>query len=553
MSTLSYWNESNPLIYDNTTIVDRARKRTEVYPDVIPFVERSLSGSRRSITNREFLSKVEKVAKYLVSIGVQKGDKIAIFGQNSLEWIIGEFAIFFAGAVSVHVNILRKDASDALESIDICKCKCLLIDPTDSSSALRLITDFKQRDENNNILLLKKNENCQFHHIELEFDLPDRKLELPHVVPEDDAVIFTTSGSTGNPKLVLHTHYGIVCNVPSDEENPGYKHYGGPSKFVVFNDRTFSWLGGSPITNFLYGNQSIFTSSSAHPTKEQALEIWNMIKEEKCTSGWFLPYLMQNIIDAHEKLEDDGFRLSFLFSGGQIMDETFVKAIYRYSNLFFASYGFTESFAGVSMFMLKEDQPYHTGYTGKVSKGVELRIVDESENIVPLETQGEIQIRQKALFKEYFGNEKLTKEVLTSEGWFKSGDIGYLREEGTLFITGRKKDIISRGSRKITPGSIEDKIKSMPGIKHVVVIGVPDDRLLEEVCVCFIPFEGIDLTPAAVEEFCQNIFLKEESADGMGEMPKYFVRFEAFPSLQNGKLDKVQLKLLATENLPLGE
>ncbi|OWF44125.1 uncharacterized protein LOC110458802 isoform X2 [Mizuhopecten yessoensis] len=551
MSTLSYWNEPNTLQYDNKTIVDRMRSRTEVYPDVVPFVERLLSGSKRSITNQEFLQKTEKIAKYLVSLGVKKGDKIAIYGKNSLEWIIGEFAIFFAGAVSVHINILTRDASDALGMIDICKCRFLLIDPTNDNGAAQLISAFKERDRNNHILLLRKNEKYQFYDLESEFCSPDRKSELPNVDTDDDAMIFGTSGSTGTPKLVLFTHFNIACNTPTDADNPSYSHFGGPSKFTIFNDRTFSWMGGTPITNFLYGNQMIFTSTSANPTKEEAMQIWKMIQEEECNGGCFLPYLLQNIIDTLGKVEDDGFRLHMLFSGGQIIDDAFIKTVWRYCKLFFIGYGFTECFASVSLIPLSEGQPYCTGYVGKINKGVELRIVDGSEDTVPLGIHGDIQIRHKALSKGYFANDELTKEVFTATGWFRTGDIGYLKDEGVLIITGRKKDIISRGTMKITPGFVEEKIQSMPGIKNVVVVGVPDDHLLEEVCVCFIPVEEMDVTPAAVENFCKDTFLKEETLDGMGEMPKYFLRFEIFPLLYNGKLDKVQLKKLAAQNLKL--
>ncbi|XP_033729132.1 medium-chain acyl-CoA ligase ACSF2, mitochondrial-like [Pecten maximus] len=552
MSTLSYWNEPSTLIYDNTSIVDRARTRTEVYPDVIPFIERSMSGSRRSLTNQEFLQKVEKIARYLVSVGVRKGDMIGIFGPNSLEWIIGEFAIFFAGAVSVHININKRDASDAVEVIDICKCRFLLIDPADNSGALELISEFKQRTDNNQIFLLRKSENCPFHDLESELSAPERKFELPKVDAEDDAVIFTTSGSTGNPKLVLHTHSAVVCNIPTDKENPTHAMLGGPSMFKMFNDRTFSWMGGSPIVSFVYGNQFIFTSSKTHPTKEHAKQIWEMMKEENCMGGCFLPYLLQNMIDTHAIPEDDDFRLQMLFSGGQIIDDTFMKEVWRYCGTLYIGYGFTESFSSVAALILPEGQPYYKGNVGKISKGVELRIVDDSENIVELESQGEIQIRQNSLMKGYFANDELTKATFTPSGWFKTGDIGYLREEGALFITGRKKDIISRGTRKIMPAGIEDKVKDMPGIKQVVVVGVPDDLLLEEICVCFSSVEGKDVTPAAVEEFCKNVYLKEETADGMGEMPKYFQRFESFPLLHNGKMNKVQLKLNAAQNLKLG-
>ncbi|XP_069107832.1 putative acyl--CoA ligase YdaB isoform X1 [Argopecten irradians] len=551
MATLSQWIEPDAYEYDNTTIVDRTMKKMENFPDAVPFIERSLSGSRRSLTNQEFVQKVIKIAKYLVSFGVKKGDKIAIFGKNSLEWIIGEFAIFFAGAVSVHINITNRDASDAIETLGICKCRFLLIDPTENSGAQALIPQFKLTDDSNHVLLLRKNGKWDFNDLESELNVPEHEVELPKVDVGDGAVIFTTSGSTGNPKLVLHTHSGIVYSIPNDENNPTFKHFGGPSKFKLFNDRTFSWLGGSPLVSFLYGNQILFMPSVTHPSKEQAVQIWNIIREEKCMGGCFLPFLLQNMVDTHVGPGEDDFKLIMLFSGGQVLDETFIQKTWQYCKTLYVGYGFTESFSSISALTLNEGQPYYKGFVGKVAKGVELRIVDEFDNVMELESQGEIQIRQKSLFKEYFANDQLTKNAFTASGWFRTGDIGFLREGGVLVITGRKKDIISRGTRKIMPGGIEDTVRKMSGIKEVVVVGVPDDRLLEEICVCFISDEGVDLTAEDVEGFCKNIYLKEEAADGMGDMPRYFLRFDSFPLLNHSKMNKVELKLQAALKLKL--
>jgi acyl-CoA synthetase (AMP-forming)/AMP-acid ligase II len=142
----------------------------------------------------------------------------------------------------------------------------------------------------------------------------------------------------------------------------------------------------------------------------------------------------------------------------------------------------------------------------------------------------------------------MTQAILPGN-WFHSRDIAHTNEENHIVIKGWIKDCISRGTRKIIHGSIEDIVITMHGIQNVVAIGVPDKPLYEEVCICYVIVPGHDISPTDVKQFCIENFIGQDAIDGLGEMPKYFIRFDSLPKLMNGKINKRQLRLDATQQL----
>lgn len=192
------------------------------------------------------------------------------------------------------------------------------------------------------------------------------------------------------------------------------------------------------------------------------------------------------------------------------------------------------------------------GDVGKPLEGCEIRVTDDVDNIVPLGTVGHIQSKSPCVMLEYIGDEKRTKDSFTANNWFRMGDLGRITDDGTLVVIGRDKDIISRGTRKIYPSHIEDVILKLPGLKSVVVIAVPDKYFGEEVCACFTVDDGVELHEVDVKQHCENKFLSgEQATDGIGEMPKYFVKFTSFNTVENGKVDKIKIKRKAISQLNL--
>ena len=194
------------------------------------------------------------------------------------------------------------------------------------------------------------------------------------------------------------------------------------------------------------------------------------------------------------------------------------------------------------------------GDIGKPIKSVEVHVVDQNDKAVPLNTTGSIQIRNPYLLLKYVADDDLTESSFAVGRWFRTGDVGKMLKGGNIIISGRDKDIISRGTRKILPGHIEDVVSRLEGVKQAAVVPVPDERLGEEICVCYIATTKGGTTALDVEAHCRTYFLTgENTADGIGEMPKYFLKFDSFPLLATGKIDKNQLKLISKEKLNILE
>jgi fatty-acyl-CoA synthase len=167
--------------------------------------------------------------------------------------------------------------------------------------------------------------------------------------------------------------------------------------------------------------------------------------------------------------------------------------------------------------------------------------------------KGELCIRSLLGFEGYYKNATLTNEVFLPGKWIRSGDIAQINEDNHIIIKARIKDCISRGTRKIIPSSIENVIMSMNGMKNVTVVGVPDKRLYEEVCVCYVTHPEHEKSPTDVKNFCMENFFEHDALDGLGEMPKYFLRLNSLPMLGNGKVNKIQVRIDAIQELKLVE
>lgn len=167
---------------------------------------------------------------------------------------------------------------------------------------------------------------------------------------------------------------------------------------------------------------------------------------------------------------------------------------------------------------------------------------------------GDLCIRSICGFEKYYKKKGLLEEDLLPGNWFRSGDIAHINEDNHIVIKGRINEYISRGISKILPSSIEDRIMTMHGIKDAIVLGVPDMRLYEEICVCFVTDPEHETYPTNVKEFCLEIFVSAHDAiDDRGQMSKYFLRFHSLPMLVNGQINRMQLRSDTIQQLELAD
>lgn len=527
--------------YNYQTVPEALEIQAGKFPNHEILVFRKIDGLRETLTYKDLYTQAVKMAKRLVEKGVKKGDAIALYGPNTLQWVVGEVAIIMAGGVVVHVTSSIKDASDLQEILTVAECRGILIDPGTKGEQQEYFTRLLKSP--NSLIVVFLRESTEFGNYE---NLPsiiekeETDTELPKLSPEDNILVFTTSGSTGKPKLVCHSHFGVLNNA----------YFQGPDRPpTLYNDRPFGWISGSPLVNIAYGTTRVFADSSVGVKGGNPMKIWNLIREEKCSHALLMPYFLADLISYKDKYTD-GFKVYTVLLGGQIIDQSYSQVIGVYSETLCIGYGLTENCGVTTLWPdICRGDPIVIGDVGVPCEGVEMKIIDGTGSTLPRDQPGELCIRSRVAFHEYYKNPEATRTTFIAGGWFRSGDIAVITQYGRVVIKGRIKNVISRGTRKIFPDAIEKVVDKVDGILHTVVVAVPDKRLYEEICVCFVANVQSDVTEDDVKDYCVQHFDVTNGADGLGEMPTYFLKFKEFPMLDSGKPHKKEIQSEAVRRL----
>jgi fatty-acyl-CoA synthase len=450
-----------------------------------------------------------------------------------------------AGGIVLHVPFSITDARDVYRIVSISECKIYFVDPGKRNEYLDIILQLHTYSmEHSNFSTLVSLRKCE--HLTSSDDVPgilemkeEIEVEFPALYPEDEIIIFTTSGSTGKPKMVPKSHFHITSSRM-------------PFSGKIYNDRPFAWVGGFPIRTLFQGIPKVFSDSSYGTKGKDTMKIWEIIKEEQCRAAALFPYYLSDLV-AHKENYKDSFKLDMVFTGGQLIENIHTEVVGVFTKSLIVTYASTEVF-GVSVLpRITMPGNMKVGDVGTPIPGVEVKIIDGNDNVLTKRENGELCVRKIGGFEKYYDNPALTNEAILPGKWFRSGDIAHINEDNHIIIKGRIKDCICRGTRKIIPKSIEEIIRTMDGMKNVIVIGVPDKRLYEEICVCYVTDQNFKISPSDVKHFCMEHFIGEDAIDGLGEMPKYFIRFHTLPMIANGKIDKRQLRSDAMKLLELDD
>jgi long-chain acyl-CoA synthetase len=326
------------------------------------------------------------------------------------------------------------------------------------------------------------------------------------VGPDDDATILYTSGSTGSPKGVVGTHRGIVSALMSwlllgiayqtaglaPENNPAPEASAALLTVPLFH---------------VTGCHSLFLLSIILGRKLVMMYKWDpvkaleLIEQEKITYVNGVPTISQELLDAAETSDRDISSLVELFSGGAARPPEHVKRIKEGFKLNPGSgYGLTETNA-LGAVNAGETYIQSPDSVGIPSPAItQIRIVDDAGNVLASGERGEICIKSAANARCYWNKPEATAEAF-KDGWFRTGDVGYLDENGMLFIVDRIKDIIIRGGENISCIEVESAIYAHDGVAEVAVFSLPDDRLGEIVAAMVYLKPGVSLDAEQLRAF----------------------------------------------------
>jgi len=469
------------------------------------------------------------------SWGVAKGDRVAIAMRNSPAWILTYMAVLKAGGIATLINGWWQ-ADEMRHALGLSEPELIIADETRAK--------------------LLEAGGCAIPIVALPVGRPlDEALaplfargedsELPEIVPEDDATILFTSGSTGLAKGAVSTHRAVTTGTYSYTIGlatlRGIKESRGdaiPDPRTLVNVPLFHVTGEVPVllNSFVIGRTMVLMP------KWDPGEALRLIEAEKITYFVGVPTMSLELMQHPDRGKYDLSSLTDIAAGGAPRP---VAHVARLEDSFKGAqpalgYGLTETNAvGCGNFWSNyHDKPASTGRAQKPI--VELAILGENDRHLPAGERGEVAIRSAANIRGYWRDEAATRAAFTEDNYLKTGDIGYLDEDDYLFIVDRKKDIIIRGGENISAQEVESAIYAHPAVSEAAVFGIADERLGE--------------VPAALV-YCEKGGLDAETLAAFlaGRLAQFklpaalWFSDEPLPKLGTGKIDKVSLRGLYRE------
>ncbi len=510
------------------------------------------------LTYREFSNVVDQMAKGLMSLGVQKGEKVAVWAGNVPHWVALQFATARIGAVLLTINtyykkheldyVLRQSETENIFIIDGFR-------DTDYVNTLyELVPELRNQPRG----YLK---NKRFPHLKRVFFLGQEKhrgmYSLPELLalggmttdgqyrarqnqldPHEVVNMQYTSGTTGFPKGVMLTHYNIVNN--------GF--WIGEHQKLTHADRICLPVPLFHCFGCVLGVLAAVSHASTMVIQEGFTPLTTMtaIESEKCTALYGVPTMFIAVLEHRMFSKFDYSSLRTGIMAGSPCPVKVMRQVIEKMNMSEVTicYGLTETSPVMTQTRTDDDIRKKTETVGRPMPEIEVQVVDpETNKAVGPGVQGEVCCRGYNVMRGYYNMPEETSRTIDPEGWLHSGDLGVMDEEGYLSITGRLKDMIIRGGENIYPREVEEFLYTMEGIRDVQVVGVPSNKYGEEVVAFVILKDGYDYASEDVRDYCRGKIARYKT-------PKYVSFLKEYPMTASGKVQKYKLREMAAELFP---
>jgi fatty-acyl-CoA synthase len=512
----------------------------------------SSTGSRRYLY-RELKEMTDDLAKGLLSIGVDKGDKVGVWAVNSPEFVVAQIGISKAGGMMVPFNAYEKErrmeeilrlsdtrtlilqvGTKAAENMEILYRICPelwdAIPGNLKSPKLPMLKNVIVISDEEYPGTLRWTDLMESGRVVKEEMLHKREQQLSF---QDVVHIIYTSGTTGVPKGVMLSHENIMENAVAMAERMRLTE----KDIMCVQAPMFHCFGcvACTLTALISGCSMVMVD------KFKPEITLSLIEREKCTAVSGVPTMFLGFINEISKNSYDISSMRTGIIAGSSCAPGIMKQIKEKLGIkeLIVSYGLTEASPCVTSVLGDDPDELKETSVGKPIPGVDIKIMDlRTKEELPPGNPGEIWVKGYNIMQGYYRMKEETEKTVDAKGWLRTGDIGYVLPNGYLCIQDRCKDIIIRSGENISPKEIEDFLCSHELIEQAGVVGIPDDLYGEEVAAFLKVKEGHFLTDQEVKAFCKGKISTNKT-------PKWIFFIDSFPLSDSGKCLKATLRKLA--------
>ncbi|GAB6026906.1 hypothetical protein CHUAL_013551 [Chamberlinius hualienensis] len=543
--TLSYLHTPGTIPLTSYTLGDCLDAALKNYGETEAVIN-SFQGIRKTFT--QYIDDINRFAAGLLALKLNLGDRIGIWSPNCYEWMVAQHAAGKAGLILVPINPAYQ-----VPEVDYCIRKVgmkaiVIYDQFKTQDYFQMLT--KLIPEINDIKPGNKIKSKNYPYFDTIITMANKELpgtykfqelvqsctnkDLKNLEDIQDKItmdkpiyIMFTSGTTGQPKGVILSHHALMNSsiVVRDRYNWGKEEI----KYCTIVP-LFHGIGSIMISlhNLINGHTTVLTGPAYNPGA--ALKAMH---DEKCTDIGAPATLLADMLNHPDSSKLDFSSLKKATMGGSLCPPPLLKRLKNEwkANFVGAGYGSTELSGSTTLPIITDPESELLVACGRPVPYMEVKLVDKNGDLVPRGQPGEIWARGYKVMLGYWDDEEKTREAITKDGWYRSGDVGIMLENGCLQIVDRIKDMVIRGGENIYPKEIEDFLMTNSKILEAYVIGVPDERMGEELCVWVLCRRDETLNETELREFCKGKLAHFK-------IPKYIRFVEKFPKTLSGKVQK---------------
>ena len=476
----------------------------------------AVKDSKRATTYRELNERVNGIARGLQEKGIGSGDPVALLVGNRIEHIEILFALAKIGALAIPLDVKWRSI-EISSTLGHLRPLALFLDP----EAGPAYNEGKRQGSLDSIKHEITVGDSEYERLAKAGSLKEPDAQVRE---KDDFIVMITSGTTGFPKgcLANHRTYVLICVNNAIEKGMGPHDVAILASPIYFSHgRNFS------LTTIYFGGTLVLHE------RFDASRFLQAVEEEKVTYIGAVPTMCERLLEAPDLVRYNLRSLRCISITGSKLQPPTLEGLRTYlTPNIYRTYAATD--CGQMAISTPRDLDYKPAAAGRPIWCVDLRIVDNDGNPVPLKETGEIICQSALATQGYYRNPEATAESFR-DGWFYTGDLGYFDEEGFLYIVGRKKDMIKSGGISVYPDEIETVLYTHPDVSEAAVIGLPDPHWGEAVKAVIVLKGGATINADELTQFC-----KERLAPY--KVPKSVDLVTSIPRTDMGKVAKEKLR-----------